>query len=74
MRATGPDVHLEHPRHGKDGRVLDPDRSEQLVYAIGGSTATLLGAVFVMEVAGRPGPAPARQKSGRFAGTPSRRG
>jgi len=58
FRATGPDVHLEHPRYKEDGHVLDPQRPEMLVYAIDRDRATLLGVVYVMEVAGRPGPAP----------------
>ncbi|HEX6683804.1 MAG TPA: hypothetical protein VF062_13455 [Candidatus Limnocylindrales bacterium] len=54
----GMDVHLEHPEFKKDGRVLDPERPEMLVYAIEGGKATLLGVVFVMERAGQPGAAP----------------
>jgi hypothetical protein len=56
--ATGLDVHLEHPGYKKDGRILDPSRPEMLVYAVDGGRATLLGAVFVMEHAGVPGPQP----------------
>jgi hypothetical protein len=55
---TGPDVHLENKAYKSDGRVLDPQRPEMLVYAIGGGRATLLGVVFVMPVAGVPGPDP----------------
>lgn len=58
VRAQGMDVHLENPAFKKDGRVLDPQRPEMLVYAIEDDRATLLGVVYVMEVAGRPGPAP----------------
>jgi hypothetical protein len=54
----GPDVHLENAAYKSDGRTLDPYRPEMLVYAIDGSRATLLGVVYVMDVAGRPGPAP----------------
>jgi hypothetical protein len=54
----GPDVHMEHKANRSDGRVLDPDRPETLVYAISGGTATLLGVVFVMEKAGVPAPEP----------------
>jgi hypothetical protein len=55
---TGPDVHLENEAYKKDGRVLDPERPEMLVYAVDGGRAVLLGVVFVMERAGEPGPAP----------------
>jgi hypothetical protein len=55
---TGTDVHLENKAFTRDGRVLDPQRPEMLVYAIGGGRATLLGVVFVMERAGAPGPDP----------------
>ncbi|HZM81353.1 MAG TPA: hypothetical protein VFC19_36975 [Candidatus Limnocylindrales bacterium] len=54
----GMDVHMENPEFKKDGRVLDPERPEMLVYAIEGGKATLLGVVFVMERAGQAGPAP----------------
>ncbi len=52
----GTDVHLEHKAFKSDGRVLDPQRPEMLVYAIEGGRATLLGVVFVMQEAGSPGP------------------
>jgi hypothetical protein len=55
---VGMDVHMENPEFKKDGRVLDPERPEMLVYAIDGGTATLLGVVYVMERAGQAGPAP----------------
>jgi hypothetical protein len=54
----GLDVHLENPEYKKDGRILDPQRPEMLVYAIDGGRATLLGVVYVMERAGQAGPAP----------------
>lgn len=56
--ATGTDVHIENPEFKKDGRVLDPQRPETLVYAIEGGRATLLGVVYVMEQAGVPAPQP----------------
>lgn len=56
--ATGTDVHMDNPGFKKDGRVLDPERPETLVYAIEGGRATLLGVVYVMEVAGVPAPQP----------------
>jgi hypothetical protein len=54
----GTAVHLENKAYQSDGRVLDPQRPETLVYAISGGRATLLGALFVMPTAGQPGPAP----------------
>jgi hypothetical protein len=54
----GTDVHVENPGYRADGRVLDPLRPETLVYAIDDRGATLLGAMFVMDRAGVPGPAP----------------
>lgn len=54
----GTDVHLEHAAFKKDGRTLDPQRPEMLVYAVEDGRATLLGAVYVMDDAGRPGPMP----------------
>lgn len=54
----GPDVHLENKANRADGRVLDPERPETLVYAISGQRATLLGVVYVMERAGVPAPEP----------------
>jgi hypothetical protein len=56
--ADGMDVHLEHKSFKQDGRILDPERPEQLVYAIAGGRATLLGVVYVMERAGVPAPEP----------------
>ena len=57
--AHGPDVHMDNKANASDGRVLDPERPEKLVYAIDGGKATLLGVVFMMERAGVPGPEPA---------------
>jgi hypothetical protein len=54
----GPDVHLDNKANRSDGRVLDPEYPETLVYAISGGTATLLGVVYVMEKAGVPAPQP----------------
>ena len=55
---TGPDVHLENKANRVDGRVLDTERPESLVYAISNNKATLLGVVYVMEKAGVPAPQP----------------
>lgn len=54
---TGPQVHFEHKGHQSDGRVLDPAAPEQLVYAVRGDRARLLGVVFQVPVAGDAGPA-----------------
>jgi hypothetical protein len=54
----GADVHLENKAYKSDGLTLDPGKPEMLVYAVDGGRATLLGVVYVMEVAGRPGPTP----------------
>jgi hypothetical protein len=67
LGATGWDVHLENEAYSSDGRVLDPQRPEQLVYAVSGGRATLLGAVYVMERAGVPGPAPGGPVTGWHA-------
>jgi hypothetical protein len=56
--AKGTSVHMDNPAYKKDGRVLDPERPETLVYAIEGGKATLLGVVYVMERAGVPAPQP----------------
>ncbi len=56
--AHGTDVHMENPAFKTDGRTLDPERPETLVYAIEGGRATLLGVVFVMEQAGVAAPQP----------------
>jgi hypothetical protein len=55
--SEGTQVHLENKAYANDGRILDPQRPETLVYAISGGRATLLGALFVMQNAGEPGPA-----------------
>ncbi len=55
---TGYSVHLENKANGSDGRVLDPDRPEMLMYAIADGRATLLSAVYTMPRAGQAGPAP----------------
>lgn len=54
----GLNVHLEHKEYKKDGRALDPEKPESLVYVIEDGKATLLGVVYVMEKAGDPGLAP----------------
>src|SRR5262249_3160339 len=58
LSRTGLRVHLENKAYEKDGRVLDPDHPEELMYAIADGRATLLSAVYQMESAGTPGPTP----------------
>lgn len=58
LQDTGLRVHLEKKAYGKDGRILDPQHPEMLMYAIADGKATLLGAVFQMPRAGMPGPTP----------------
>jgi hypothetical protein len=53
---AGYDVHLEN--HADVGYILDPAHPQALVYAITNGRATLLGALFQMPYAGRPGPTP----------------
>jgi hypothetical protein len=54
----GIDFHANNPSFEHDGRVLDPERPETLVYAVApDGRPVLLGALFVMPDAGTPGPA-----------------
>lgn len=52
----GLNVHFEHKQRSADAAVLDPARPEQLVYAVAGGRAALLGVVFRMPRAGERGP------------------
>ncbi len=56
--ATGTEVHLENKAHDTSAYILDADHPQALVYVIADGKASLLGAVYRMPVAGRPGPAP----------------
>jgi len=58
LARTGLSVHLEDKAAERDGRVLDPDRPELLMYAIADGRATLLSAVYTLPRAGQPGPTP----------------
>jgi hypothetical protein len=53
----GLQVHMENRDHQRDGRILDPQAPEQLVYAIRDGRSVLLGVVYQMPVAGAYGPA-----------------
>lgn len=55
--AEGMQVHFAHKGHQEDGRTLDPQAPEQLVYAVRGGRSLLLGVVFQVPVAGERGPA-----------------
>jgi hypothetical protein len=52
-----PIVHYANHDYMHDGRILDPERVESLVYAFPpGHAPVLLGAMYMMEKAGGPGP------------------
>jgi hypothetical protein len=54
----GRDFHAENPAYGADGRILDPERPETLVYAMSSDgRPVLLGAMFSMPDRSEPGPA-----------------
>lgn len=52
---TGANVHLDRSANQKDGKILNPNAPESLVYAIEDGKATLLGVVYQMPKAGVPG-------------------
>ncbi len=51
----GTDFHASNPTYEEDGRILDPERPENLVYAATSRGPLLLGAMFTVPV-GTPGP------------------
>jgi hypothetical protein len=54
----GLDFHADNPAYGEDGRILDPERPETLVYAVApDGRPVLLGAMFSMPDRSEPGPA-----------------
>jgi hypothetical protein len=55
-RIVGLDHHAANDAYQHDGRILDPERPENLVYAAGPQGPVLLGAMFAMEQFGEPGP------------------
>jgi hypothetical protein len=55
---AGTDVHLENKAYDTEAHILDPAHPQGLVYVVTDGKATLLGAVFRMPEAGRPGPEP----------------
>lgn len=53
----GLDFHASNPGHAADGRIVDPTRPEDLIYAEGPNGPVLLGAMFEMPDGAGPGPA-----------------
>ena len=53
---VGTDHHADNPRYLEDGRILDPERPETLVYAAGPEGPVLVGAMFQMPGLDNPGP------------------
>jgi hypothetical protein len=56
-RPEGLQVHFDNRRNQGDGRILDPEAPEQLVYAVRDGHTLLLGVVYQMPRAGSRGPA-----------------
>ncbi len=54
----GVEVHLENKANNTAAHILDPTHPQALVYVVAHGKAALLGAVYRMPVAGRPGPDP----------------
>jgi len=54
---AGLEYHAANPAHKADGRILDPNRPENLIYAAGPNGPVLLGVMYEMEEIGEPGPA-----------------
>jgi hypothetical protein len=56
INATGPLIHVGNPAFQNDGRVLDPQRVESLVYVSVGKASMLLGAMYFAEPSAPQGP------------------
>ncbi|MHB8574013.1 MAG: hypothetical protein ACYDCQ_01655 [Dehalococcoidia bacterium] len=54
--ANGDMVHYTNRAYTHDGKILDPTRPEALVYANTRHGTVLLGALYMMQQAGQPGP------------------
>jgi hypothetical protein len=55
---AGIDFHAQNPAYESDGRILDPEHPETLVYAVApNGRPVLMGAMFMMPKIGDPGPA-----------------
>jgi hypothetical protein len=53
----GLDFHAENAEYKTDGRVLDPARPENLIYAVSDRGPVLIGVMYEIEEIGEPGPA-----------------
>lgn len=53
----GLDFHAVNEAYKTDGRVLDPERPENLIYAVTDAGPVLVGVMFEVEGIGEPGPA-----------------
>jgi len=53
----GLDYHAPNAGYQSDGRVLDPSRPENLIYAVGPDGPVLVGVMYEAEDLGKPGPA-----------------
>lgn len=53
----GLDYHAPNAAYQSDGRVLDPSRPENLIYAVGPDGPVLVGVMYEAEELGKPGPA-----------------
>ena len=53
----GLDFHAENPSYKTDGHVLDPERPENLIYAVNAGQPVLIGVMYEVDEIGQPGPA-----------------
>lgn len=53
----GLDYHAPNSAYQSDGRILDPSRPENLIYAVGPDGPVLVGVMYEAEELGKPGPA-----------------
>lgn len=53
----GRDFHAANPAYKGDGHVFDPERPENLIYAVGSAGPVLVGVMFEMDEVGEAGPA-----------------
>jgi hypothetical protein len=56
INQTGPLVHVGNPNYQADGRVLDPERVESLVYVSFNNVSMLIGAMYIAEPSAPHGP------------------
>ena len=55
---SGTDFHAANAAYQQDGRTFDPERPENILYAVGPNGPVVTGVMFEMEEIGEPGPAP----------------